>query len=127
MSSSVGQIMARNRGDPKMPIKYLIVAGAGCTRSDAMQKPARQQPPLDRRFFKNCTKARYAELDIVKNYLRETYDYDPDEQERDSLEAVMAILYTDIHNSQLEPKAVEAFPCAHPSIQPTNCGNDKST
>ena len=34
-----------------MNTKFLIIAGAGSTLSDALSKPAKRRPPLDKGFF----------------------------------------------------------------------------
>ena len=93
-----------------MQTKYLLIAGAGCTLSDATTVPKRKKPPLDKGFFHDISlKEYYPEFTIVSNYLQKTYDFDPTEPTRDSLESVMAIIYADIHNSNLGASAVSAF------------------
>jgi len=92
-----------------MNTKFLIIVGAGCTLSDAMNKPIKNQPPLDRGFFKDTSRINYPEFNTIKNYLRNTYDFDPTDPDRDSLESVMAIIYADIHNPSLSEKALGAF------------------
>ena len=92
-----------------MRTKSIIIAGAGCTLSDANNKPLRSRPPLDKGFFQDCNRAGHGELRIVKDYLRRTYDFDPTNSNQDRLESVMAIIYADIHNPQLVGDAGEAF------------------
>lgn len=92
-----------------MRTKFLIIAGAGCTLSDAKNVSVKKKPPLDKGFFKDAARFNRAEFSGVRKYLLNTYDLDPTVPEKDSLEAVMAMLYTDIHNPQLEGKAIPAF------------------
>lgn len=92
-----------------MKTKFLIIVGAGATLSDALQRSEKKRPPLDKGFFRNVSKTNYSELATVSNYLIKTYDFDPLTPERDSLEKVMAIIYADIYNTQLEPLAIGAF------------------
>lgn len=89
--------------------KFVIIAGAGCTLSDAAGKPKKNQPPLDKGFFYNAARLKHSEFTTVRQYLENTYDFNPTNQERDSLESVMAMLYADIHNPKLEGEAVPAF------------------
>lgn len=92
-----------------MNTKFLIIAGAGCTLSDASRAPASKKPPLDKGFFKAIWNAGYPELASVKKYIQKIYSYDPTEPSRDSMESVMAMFYADIHNPELEKDAVGAF------------------
>jgi len=92
-----------------MQTKLLIIAGAGCTLSDAMNQPISNRPPLDRGFFRDVSRTNYTEFDIIRNYLRTNYDFDPTERDRDSLESVMAIIYADLHNPTLAEQALETF------------------
>lgn len=90
-----------------MKTKYLIVVGAGATRSDAGRTPEKNSPPLDKFFFK--WSKNYPELSTISDYLNKTYDIDIFDSSRDSLETIMAIIYADIHNTELEHKAINAF------------------
>ncbi|MEE9613709.1 MAG: hypothetical protein V3W31_01995 [Thermodesulfobacteriota bacterium] len=92
-----------------MRTKYLVIVGAGATLSDAARLPAKKQPPLDRGFFTSASRSNHTEFAVVRRYLLNTYDFDPLDPERDRLEAVMAIIYADIHNPDLESSAIPAF------------------
>lgn len=92
-----------------MKAKLVIVIGAGATLSEALQLSKKRRPPLDKGFFDNAAKSGHSEFTTIKNYLKTTYDFDPCEPSRDSLEAVIAIVYADIHNPQLEREAVFTF------------------
>jgi hypothetical protein len=92
-----------------MKTKFLVIVGAGATLADALQRSEKNQPPLDKGFFRNVFKTHYSELATVRDYLQLIYDFDPLTPEHDSLERVMAIIYADIHNIELEPNAIGAF------------------
>jgi hypothetical protein len=92
-----------------MKTKFLIIVGAGATLSDASRSPMKKKPPLDKGFFKGASGSKHSEISTVRQYLSNTYDFDALTPNHDSLENVMAIIYTDIHNPQLEDKAVPAF------------------
>lgn len=92
-----------------MRTKYLIILGAGATLSDAPKTPLKKRPPLDRGFFSPMEKFGYSEFDTIKRYLKDTYDYSATDEGRDSLEGVMATVYADIYNPELEKNAVAAF------------------
>lgn len=92
-----------------MNTKFLIIVGAGSTLSDATRASVKNRPPLDKGFFSNALLVNHPEFRAVRRYLSRTYDFDPSEPNRDSLEAVMAIIYADIHNPDLESTAVPAF------------------
>jgi hypothetical protein len=92
-----------------MNTQYLIILGAGATLSNAEKKPLKKRPPLDRGFFSGDRALKYHDFDTVQKYLEKTYNYDIAESGRDSLEAVMGIIYSDINNPQLERHAVAAF------------------
>lgn len=114
--------------------KLVLIIGAGATRSDAAQKSERHAPPLDKGFFHNALKAGATELSAIRRYVKDAYDFDPLESQRDSLEDIIAIVYADIYNPQLETSAVSTFrtlirlfnkriaETTNP-IKPTNRGN----
>lgn len=90
-------------------MSVVIIVGAGSSLSDAMGKPLKRRPPLDHGFFSECEKLGYSEFNRIKRYLINNYDIDPSLREFDSLERIMAIIYTDINNPQLEQDAVNNF------------------
>lgn len=95
-----------------MDEKITIVAGAGCTLSDATTKPKKSQPPLDNGFFRSLQLSGLtstSDYRTVQEYLREHYSIDPLTVEDDSLEQIMAILYSDIHVRTDKGKAAAAF------------------
>lgn len=89
--------------------RYVIIVGAGSTLSDAANKPIKNRPPLDSGFFKDASRVGYNELKSVEDYLEDIYDFDPKSYPRDSLEAVMAIIYADIYNPKLADRALKTF------------------
>jgi hypothetical protein len=90
-------------------MKTVLIVGAGSTLSDAVSKPLKRRPPLDRGFFTACGKLDLSERIAIVRYLRQNYDIDPASEEHDSLERIMAIIYADISNPLLEKTAVSAF------------------
>ena len=90
-------------------MKTSLIIGAGSTLSDAVSKPLKRRPPLDRGFFTACGKLGLSERVAIIRYLRQNYDIDPTSEEHDSLERIMAIIYADIGNPLLESGAVAAF------------------
>jgi hypothetical protein len=92
-----------------MKTKFLIIVGAGSTLSDAARVSRKNRPPLDKGFFANASQVTHSEFVTVRRYLSNTYDFDPLQPDRDSLESVMAMIYADIHNPDLESTAVPSF------------------
>ena len=90
-------------------MKTVIIVGAGSTLSDALSRPKRDRPPLDRGFFRACSKKKYGELKEIQKYLIKYYDIDPISEEYDSLEKIMAIVYADINNPILQDKSTDTF------------------
>ena len=90
--------------------KVVLVLGAGATLADGLRKPVKSQPPLDQGFFSNVLPAYGAELGPVSGYMREHYGARRlRDRPWDSLERVMAVLYTDIFGGELEQEAYKAF------------------
>ena len=89
--------------------QIVLVVGAGGTVADAMNRPFRRRPPLDRGFFKNTIRTHGGQLKPVTDYLRNHYDVDATYEREDSLERVMAKLYTDVYGGILVDEAFEAF------------------
>ena len=90
--------------------KVTVIVGAGSSLSDAGSNPKTNQPPLDKGFF-NSLKEDYAlrYYKVVKDYLTKVYGIDPKDKNHDSLEGVMAILYTDINSATQTEVADKAF------------------
>lgn len=89
--------------------RVAIILGAGATRAEAMRKPDARRPPLDRGFFSQAIRARVIGLGPVSKYMRDHYNESLDDPARDSLERVMAILYTDLFGGDLEHEAYSAL------------------
>ena len=77
--------------------------------ADALNKPLKAQPPLDRGFFANTlrSKSPHTWTTQTMNYMKKHYGTDIAQEGNDSLEMVMAVLYADIYGGAL---AEEAFP-----------------
>ena len=87
-----------------------IVVGAGATLSDAMSRPIKSQPPLDKGFFRGAKSAGASGLQGVQSYLRMHYSLEPTDPDEDSLEKVMAVLYSDLNNPAApQSQAAAAF------------------
>jgi len=86
-----------------------MILGAGATLADGMHKPARKRPPLDRRFFSGVLRAHGPELVRVTSYMRAHYGADLKDPTVDSLERVMAVLYTDMFGGDLQQEAFRAL------------------
>ena len=87
-----------------------ILVGAGATVSDAMNRSIKHRPPLDRGFFRAASSAKTSGLAPVREYMASQYGIDPTKGEHDSLESVMATLYSDIYNPSLaQNQAGESF------------------
>jgi len=89
--------------------KVVIVLGAGATLADGLRRPASKRPPLDRGFFANCAKSSPADLRPIERYMTRHYGADVTTDSRDSLEAVMAVLYTDSFGGDTEDEAFKTL------------------
>jgi len=89
--------------------KVTLILGAGATLADGLRKPIKNQPPLDHGFFKNVLQSHGNELAAVTKYMRDYYDATLTDPAWDSLEHVMAVLYTDLFGGELEQEAYKAF------------------
>ena len=76
--------------------KVVIIAGAGTTRSDAVDYTEDHKcPPLDKRFFSEAAEdGGYREIAEIEKYMQENYAVDILD-ESDSLEQVMGTIYSD--------------------------------
>ena len=89
--------------------RVVVVIGAGGTVADCMNRSERTRPPLDRGFFHNALRDHESRLRPVTAYLRKHYRIDLRDDRYDSLEQVMAILYTDMYGGHLVEEAARAF------------------
>lgn len=117
-----------------MRTKFLIIVGAGSTFSDALSVPTSKRPPLDSGFFSATKSLDHPDITPIEDYFKFVYDVNIKDNQQDSLEGVMAMLYADIHNPRLEPMALPAFRSlirlfnqriaeTTNSLKPTNRGN----
>lgn len=92
--------------------EVVILLGAGATLADALSRPQRDQPPLDRGFFRGLRRAgqnTVTDVQTVRVYLRDHYSQDLFEQETDSFEQILAIVYADIYGGSNRAEAEGAF------------------
>lgn len=89
--------------------RVVVILGAGATLADGLRKPQTGQPPLDRGFFSNVLPQYGVVLTPVVKYMQEHYGAGLRDPGRDSLERVMAILYTDVFGGGLEQEAYAAL------------------
>ena len=90
--------------------KVVLVLGAGATIADCLRKSDIQKPPLDKGFFKAALRSSQgAILAPVVEYMQAYYRTDVTDTRQDSLERVMAVLYTDVHGGPLEDEAYGGF------------------
>jgi len=92
-----------------MAQKICLIVGAGCTVADASERPQKRQPPLDKGFFLIADKTNRAMVTKIASYLKDVYGLDILVPENDSLEAVMAKIYTDIFDPSLRGRALGVF------------------
>jgi hypothetical protein len=91
-------------------LKVAIICGAGATLSEAAKAPAIRRPPLDREFFRIAKRAKSNEVKAVEAYLSDFYGTDITSPLEDSLERVMAVLYSDLLNPAIaDDHAASAF------------------
>lgn len=89
--------------------KVVILLGAGATLSDVATNPHRSRPPLDKRFFSEARLTEPDRVATIHDYMRKTYATDVLDPAHDSLEGVMAQVYTDLFNPRLEVTAGHTF------------------
>ena len=92
-----------------MAQKICLVVGAGCTVADALSLPKKERPPLDKGFFSIANKTNSGLTNKIKLYITENYGLDILLPENDSLETVMAKVYTDIFDPKLKGEATTVF------------------
>lgn len=89
--------------------QLVLILGAGATYSDSVNKLEDKRAPLDKEFFKNANISHSEEVNKINAYMREIYDINILDSVQDSLETVMARIYTDISNPKLGYKAFKIF------------------
>lgn len=92
----------------------MIIAGAGATRSDAVDMPYEMSPPLDADFFsevneitRNDGSPRYS-IGAIRRYMQDKYAVDI-LGDGDSLERVMSVIYSDALMPAASHEAESAF------------------
>ena len=89
--------------------RVVLILGAGATLADGSRKPVKSQPPLDRGFFSGALRSHSRGLRDITRYMQEHYRMDLRRPANDSLERVMAALYTDAFGGDLERQAFAAL------------------
>lgn len=92
--------------------RCVIVVGAGATLADFTGTSLKNAPPLDRNFFSGLAKSNFgkgSEFNEVSRYLREVYSIDTCAPREDSLEGILSIIYSDIHNGDDRDWAADVF------------------
>ncbi len=92
-----------------MSRKISLIIGAGCTVSDVSTRPKIWRPPLDKGFFSIANTTNPTEAKIIVSYITENYGLDILQPENDSLEQVMAMIYTDVFDPNLEHNSSRVF------------------
>jgi hypothetical protein len=77
--------------------------------SEALRVAADPLPPLDKGFFSRLAQTQPRELKPISDYMKEKYGVDVLSPAEDGLEAVMAVVYTDIRHGELGPAAEAPF------------------
>ncbi len=72
-------------------------------------KPRKDRPPLDKHFFSEARLTDQWRVNQVQRYIKQTYDFEILDTAHDSLEGVMAQIYTDLFNPLLGKPALAAF------------------
>lgn len=92
-----------------MSRKISLIIGAGCTVSDVSTRPQIRRPPLDKGFFSIADKTNPAQVNPIVSYITENYGLNILQRENDSLEKVMAMIYPDVFDPNLEHNASRVF------------------
>ena len=89
--------------------RVVLIVGAGATLSDALHKPRKLRPPLDRGFFQGVDLSNPLGRSVT-DYLSNTYAIELINRGDERLEEVMGILFSDIQSpAASHGSAVEAF------------------
>lgn len=89
--------------------KIVLIAGAGSTLSDGLNRSLKRTPPVDKGFFRACNKVGYSEFNTIRTYVETHYEINPLDPAHDSLEGIMAVIYADINSPNLKKSATRAF------------------
>lgn len=89
--------------------RIVMILGAGATIADCMGRTPAKRPPLDRGFFSDALKTHGPQLYHVREYMKNNYGVDINSPREDSLERIMAAIYTDSIGGPLEREAFDAF------------------
>ena len=92
-----------------MARRVVLIIGAGSTVADVAKRSLTKRPPLDKKFFRIAAKRNKSKTDLIVSYIKENYGLSILKSEHDSLEEVMAMIYTDIFDPVLGNKASEVF------------------
>ena len=86
-----------------------MLLGAGSTVAEVTSRPKKHRPPLDKGFFGVARATNLGQVRLVRGYIRENYGFDILDGQYDSLEAVMAHVYTDLFVPELTASASQVF------------------
>jgi hypothetical protein len=89
--------------------RVVFLLGAGATLSDVASRPDKHRPPLDKGFFRAARSTQSSQVELINKYMATVYGVDVCQPEADSLEQVMAQVYTDTFTPALEESAAETF------------------
>ena len=79
--------------------KAVFVVGAGATFNEAKEAKANDLPPLDKDFFIKYKVNQIVSASKIQEYLKSTYNINIYDEEYNSLEKIMVILYSDSFRS----------------------------
>ena len=87
----------------------VLIVGAGATLSDALRKPRKLRPPLDRGFFQGVDLSNRLGRSVT-DYFLNTYAIELTSRGDERLEEVMSILFSDIQSPAASQElAIKAF------------------
>jgi len=89
--------------------KVVLVVGAGATVADVASRSKRSRPPLDKGFFSIARSTDKTITGRIASYIKGIYGMDIYDAGNDSLEKIMAIIYTDIFDPNLKEGALSIF------------------
>ncbi|MBI3124472.1 MAG: hypothetical protein HYZ10_08705 [Ignavibacteriales bacterium] len=92
-----------------MDNKVVIVLGAGATFAEAPQNSVINSPPLDKHFFSICKNKYPKDTNSIQDYFLKNYHRNIYNPQYDSLESVMATIYTDVFDPRLKVEASKIF------------------
>lgn len=89
--------------------KIVLLLGAGATVADVSNRFQKNRPPVDKGFFRIARSVETGMVFPIAGYLKKVYGIDIYDIEHDSLEKIMAMLFTDLFNPILSYEATQAF------------------